>query len=217
MTLRTVTFNPATHKVVPVDIDETIKRQLSVNQHSAAEWEEEWALLLAAVPDTPPGVIKHDGEPVAIVRCDGVMGVHFTKNSDYGCGLVVGTELFTHAAPAQPVEQWSRNKDWVAGILLSVAEIPDRDSPTDQPEMMLVTATELENIIESQNEIFDDAGPQPVERQELSDDSILKMLADNEIGWMHDSGVRQFKATERDGQTYLRAVRAIIAADRRQA
>ena len=44
-------------------------------------------------------------------------------------------------------------------ILLSVAEIPDRDSPEDQPEMMLVTSEELSGIIASAFESVDDAAP----------------------------------------------------------
>lgn len=32
-------------------------------------------------------------------------------------------------------------------VILAVAELSDRDSPEDQPEMMLVTADELRGII----------------------------------------------------------------------
>jgi hypothetical protein len=32
-------------------------------------------------------------------------------------------------------------------IVLAVAELPDRDSPEDQPDMMLVTSEELRNIV----------------------------------------------------------------------
>lgn len=36
---------------------------------------------------------------------------------------------------------------FVAGIVRDVAELPDRTSPADQPEMMLVTQDELSEII----------------------------------------------------------------------
>ncbi len=40
-------------------------------------------------------------------------------------------------------------KKFTLDVALSVAEIPDRTSPDDQPEMMLVTSEELIGIIES--------------------------------------------------------------------
>jgi hypothetical protein len=36
---------------------------------------------------------------------------------------------------------------FIDAIVREVAELPDRDSPPDQPEMMLVTADELRNIL----------------------------------------------------------------------
>lgn len=36
----------------------------------------------------------------------------------------------------------------IARIVLAVSELPDRTSPEDQPDMMLVTADELEAIVE---------------------------------------------------------------------
>lgn len=42
-------------------------------------------------------------------------------------------------------------------VVQSVSEIPDRDSPEDQPEMMLVTGPELTNIIASAFESDDEA------------------------------------------------------------
>jgi 20S proteasome alpha/beta subunit len=37
---------------------------------------------------------------------------------------------------------------WIDSIVQAVQELPDRDSPEDQPEMMLVTDKELRGIIE---------------------------------------------------------------------
>lgn len=38
--------------------------------------------------------------------------------------------------------------NWIDDVLRDVAELPDRNSPPDQPEMMLVTADELKAILE---------------------------------------------------------------------
>lgn len=37
---------------------------------------------------------------------------------------------------------------WIDSIVRAVCELPDRDSPEDQPEMMLVTDKELRAILE---------------------------------------------------------------------
>lgn len=39
--------------------------------------------------------------------------------------------------------------NWIDGVLRDVAELPDRNSPADQPEVMLVTAAELRQILEA--------------------------------------------------------------------
>lgn len=36
---------------------------------------------------------------------------------------------------------------WMSNIIREVAELPDRTSPSDQPEMMLVTSAELKEIL----------------------------------------------------------------------
>ncbi len=38
-------------------------------------------------------------------------------------------------------------KNFIESVMLRVTEIPDRNSPDDQPEMMLVTDKELRNIL----------------------------------------------------------------------
>lgn len=37
--------------------------------------------------------------------------------------------------------------DWINNVVRDIAELPDRDSPPDQPDMMLVTVNELHDII----------------------------------------------------------------------
>lgn len=39
--------------------------------------------------------------------------------------------------------------EWINDVLRDVAELPDRNSPADQPEVMLVTAAELRQILEA--------------------------------------------------------------------
>lgn len=52
--------------------------------------------------------------------------------------------------PTQPAAQATPEPDsWIADVLRDVAELPDRSSPDDQPDMMLVTAEELREILES--------------------------------------------------------------------
>lgn len=40
--------------------------------------------------------------------------------------------------------------DWISKAVQSVAELPDRNSPTDWPDAMLVTQEELCNVLERQ-------------------------------------------------------------------
>jgi hypothetical protein len=63
MTLRTVTFNPTTHRVVPVAPNKAWLERVAekgVRMGTDAHIIED---VLAAVPDTLPGVIEHSGEP----------------------------------------------------------------------------------------------------------------------------------------------------------
>ncbi len=62
------------------------------------------------------------------------------------------------ARAAAPVSGPSR-AEFIKRVLLSVAEIPDRDSPEDHPEMMLVTGDELKGILLSAFEREDEAAP----------------------------------------------------------
>lgn len=39
-------------------------------------------------------------------------------------------------------------KDWIDEVIKRIAELPDRTSPEDWPEAMLVTAEELRSILE---------------------------------------------------------------------
>jgi len=68
-----------------------------------------------------------------------------------------------YAAPAPIADEvaGARRAEFSNRVVLSVAEIPDRDSPEDKPEMMLVTAKELRGIIASAFEVEDEHPPAP--------------------------------------------------------
>lgn len=53
------------------------------------------------------------------------------------------------ASPAA-AKEWTRGEggDWIDGVVLDIAELPDRNSPPGQPDMMLVTAEELRKAID---------------------------------------------------------------------
>lgn len=42
----------------------------------------------------------------------------------------------------------NETENWINSIVRKVAELPDRDSPKDHPEMMTVTDSELRLILE---------------------------------------------------------------------
>lgn len=46
-------------------------------------------------------------------------------------------------------------KDFINRVVLRVAELPDRNSPDDQPDMMLVTDKELRGILRAVLDEFD--------------------------------------------------------------
>ena len=58
---------------------------------------------------------------------------------------------------------------WIDDVVRDVAELPGRDSPEDQPEIMLVTATELRDCIER--------NAPDTNRLERERDAALKALA----------------------------------------
>jgi argininosuccinate lyase len=119
MTLRTVTFNPATHKLMPREATSEVVLAIdSMYAIGGDTYQEDWRDILAAVPDTLPGVIEHSGEPVAwmhdrpgradviheavkkVLRdtCDAAG--HLNRPLDKSERYTI--PLFTHAAPAQP-------------------------------------------------------------------------------------------------------------------
>jgi len=42
----------------------------------------------------------------------------------------------------------NENQLWIDGIVQRISELPNRSSPEDQPEMMMVTDAELRRILE---------------------------------------------------------------------
>lgn len=50
------------------------------------------------------------------------------------------------------------NNSQIEAVILTVSELPDRDSPEDHPEMMLVSADELREILEEVTPVQEPAG-----------------------------------------------------------
>ncbi len=71
-------------------------------------------------------------------------------------------EKWLDAAPAQPaVAAQVGAQPWVTEVIQSICEIPDRNSPEDEPEIMLVKAQELRDIITGVFESWGEAAPAP--------------------------------------------------------
>jgi len=51
------------------------------------------------------------------------------------------------AMPEECDDDVAHADDWISAVIRDVAELPDRDSPPDAPDMMLVTAEELREIV----------------------------------------------------------------------
>ena len=103
-------------------------------------------------------------------------------------GLKVQLEpLPTDRQPAADAARLSaaERAEFIEQVVVGVAEIPDRDSPDDQPEMMLVTCEELRGIIESAFETADErARPTAVMAGSLptmTEQQVADMLRDPEI------------------------------------
>ena len=58
----------------------------------------------------------------------------------------------------------------INAIIRDIAELPDRDSPADWPEAMLVTANELKEVLVRHSFPF-----QPLNIDEITDKTILKI------------------------------------------
>ena len=69
--------------------------KLSAAIENSPIWTEEMRL---AVIDLRAYLALPQGEPVAVVTCEGVMGVSFSEQSNYGCALPVGTPPYLHPA-----------------------------------------------------------------------------------------------------------------------
>jgi hypothetical protein len=116
MTLRTVTFNPATHKVVPVEPNDAMQvAGAQAIRFDTTVLNKLWTgnavcrAMLFEVPDTLPGVIEHSGEPVAWIDEVGqlvVLEKFIKQHIGYvyeGSAIPEAWQpLFTHPAPAQP-------------------------------------------------------------------------------------------------------------------
>lgn len=109
MTLRTLTFDPAIYKLVPVEKT----HEMTVAAYAADRTlVDVYNALLAAVPDTLPGVVEHSGKPMAWIDEVGQLVVlekfikqHIGYVSEGRAIPDAWQPLFTHPAPAQPVER----------------------------------------------------------------------------------------------------------------
>lgn len=123
MTLRTITYDDAIYKLVPVVPNYEIT-MAGIKAHalipSRIDCLNYYVAYLAAVPDTLPGVIEHDGEPVAVaIPCeyktrDGhIDGKSVTLLCLDGTTEIGQNELplFTHPEPAQSVERQELSDD----------------------------------------------------------------------------------------------------------
>jgi len=114
----------------------------------------DWALQQLATPaPTAPTKCK----PVAWMAEDGRVVSAFTKEVAMHAKTAesFSIPLYRHPAPAPTAP------NWIDKVIQQVAELPDRDSPADQPEMMLVSADELRGILE------DAAAPASREQEEI--------------------------------------------------
>jgi hypothetical protein len=88
------------------------------------------------------------------VVCHPVVRLHAEFNADYIAAanpetvLALIAKIRATEGQAQTSAAIDR-KEFMRQVVLAVCEIPDRDSPADQPEMMLVTDYELISILES--------------------------------------------------------------------
>jgi hypothetical protein len=107
--------------------------------------------------------------------------------------------------------------DFIERIVLSVAEIPDRDSPEDQPEMMLVTDSELRNIVKSALADADEIGgiagsvDAPAEVRDALEAQIIEhriaITPEYEGGWQAEIyGDEEVPQARGDGKTPSEAI-----------
>jgi len=126
---------------------------------------EELAALRAAVPDVPEGwrlvpVVPTQGmcdAAVALKEYDQRRGALSVNSNIYRAMLESSPQAPQAAQPVQPSEQVRKPlsdaeivltaSDVASLVCRSVAEIPDRNSPEDFPDAMLVTANELHGIV----------------------------------------------------------------------
>lgn len=74
-------------------------------------------------------------------------------------GLGEPVQSLATPSPTRESLNAAARAEFIRRVLLEVAELPDRDSPEDQPEMMLVTHEELRSILTSGFELADEAAP----------------------------------------------------------
>jgi hypothetical protein len=94
-------------------------------------------------------------------------------------------------------------EEFMRQVLESACEIPDRNSPEDQPEMLLLTTEELENIMRSAFELID-------EEAELADESAAapaEVIADRQYLDGFDAGFMAGEAGDHEKRASVHAAR----------
>lgn len=134
MTMRTVTYPTDKYKLVPIEPNDEMQID---GQEALEDCDESGAVyraMIAAVPDTLPGVIEHSGEPAVYQsrsRPTWDKAGRWEKpwancsEEEYSYCLKVRVlhdweyevrALFTHPAPSQPVERQKLSDPQIRGI-----------------------------------------------------------------------------------------------------
>ena len=120
-----------------------------------AKDQREWATTHAELPDIY--LCKQCAAAPTNPR-EGKCTCGLTPTGSFDCDKRVGCYLWSEVRGAAPAEAERLSPADIAEltrlIVLGVAEIPDRDSPDDHPEMMLVTDTELRSIVRQRLEDY---------------------------------------------------------------
>jgi len=131
-------------------------------------WKEARASLAHSAQAAQGSRVQADAIEEIKRRLKKMIGNHGAYEEGYGWALemveIVESEFAAHPAPSAA----SAQGDWIADAVRDVAELPDRDSPADQPEMMLVSADELTEILQRY------AGAAPAQVAQPSHETIVQ-------------------------------------------
>ncbi len=145
---------------------------------------------LSALPNT-----ANAGKEAAFPNCSGD-SASCPENEGFGCCKPNAAPQQAVAASSEPV---TLTNEFIAAVIQNVCEIPDRNSPDDEPEAMVCTPDELTNCIRRAEEDFQESDQQiftglastnqPVQAKALTDD--LYILSMNEDAM--EEAIQRFK------------------------